>query len=170
MAACSGGALALRGSDAGVRQLERGADAVGQIEISALEDALEQGQGGGAVVAGQIEKTELRGGEQVAGRTLGDDFELALGFLLLIHAEEQVGKLAVQLDVGGIELEGFAEFVDVGIAGGKQLAGGFGGARLATTRGGEKSGVGFFDFDLRFPDAAEIEQNGLAVGKEAPGG
>src|SRR5204863_1752736 len=114
---------------------EDGADAVAEVVVPAGEDAVEEWLGGGALSAGIEEKGELGGGEEVGGGRAGEGAEFGFGFGLLLHAEEEVGELAAELDIGGIELEGMAKFGDEGVALGEQLAGELGGARLAPAGG-----------------------------------
>jgi len=90
-----GRGIGIAGLRAGcLRQLERSADAIGQLDIFSIHDALEQRQGADSVVAREIEKTELRGRQQIVGRAAGDDFELVFGFILVIHAQEKISQLA----------------------------------------------------------------------------
>ena len=151
-----------------LRHPEDSAHTVGELFIVAGEDAVEERLRGGAFAAGIKEEPELGGGEEIARRGVGQNAELGFGLGLLVHAEEQVGELAAELDVAGVELEGVAEFGDERVALGKKLARHFGGAWFAAAGGGEQGGGGVFGAVERFPDAAEVDEDGAAVGQNAP--
>jgi hypothetical protein len=150
-------------------QAQDGAHAVGEILVGAFHDAFEQRHGLGGVAARQQEEAELRGGEVVGFGQGGELAEFLLGLGLAVHAQQEIGEIAAQVEVFGVELQGALELGDVGIAGGQQFAGGLGGARFASAGGGQQGGIGFFGAVQSLQDAAEIHQHGAAFGDQAPG-
>ena len=72
-----------------LRQLQRHADAIGQFIVVAFEHLFEQRLGARAIAAVELQKTELRGREQVVGRRLVEELETARSAsVLLAHLRE----------------------------------------------------------------------------------
>jgi hypothetical protein len=84
---------------------------------------------------------------------------------LAVHAQQEIGEIAAQIEIFGVELQRALEFGNVGITGGQQFTGGFSGARFASAGGGQEGGVGLFGAVQGLQDAAEVYQNGAAFGE-----
>ncbi len=125
------------------------ARAVGSGGIGVGQHDLQQRHGKLVVVIFQIKQAELRGGEvsrQPSRRSNSWEFVFRVGpkiiarIVFLRHAQQQPCKLAMQSFVFRIDLESFAELVNVRIAVRQALTREFGGTWFASTRGCEQRG------------------------------
>jgi hypothetical protein len=146
------------------------ADAGAQLGAAFGEDAFEEGYGGGSVASTEEEEAKLGGGEVVFGGVFEQESKFVFGALCSAHFEVEIGEFAAEGEIRGVQIEGRLELGDVGVAGGKEAAGPFGGAGLGSARGGEEGGGGLMVATEMGPSAAEVEQEGSIVRAEAPGG
>ena len=155
-----------------LRHLQSGSHAVSQflIHIAGGQHFVQQRTRGRGLAALHQQKRQLRGRHHVVRRVFGDLPEFAFGLRFLTHFQQQISEFTTQFDVGWIERDGRAKFVDVRVAGRQQQARRLGGPCLGAARSGQQGGDRLLGPAGLPPRAAQVHEQTPFGGLDAPGG